>query len=138
MSRFISTALLAAALAGMAMPAQALDLTIEVSGARGSEGAVLGALYDSAESWLKKPLRAERATAGARAVLVFRDLPAGTYALALFHDQNGNGKMDTNPVGMPIEAYGFSRNARGDFGPPKFDAAALSLGADMTIEVVLQ
>ena len=138
MSRFIPTALFAAALAGFGARAQALDLTIEVSGARSEQGTVSAALYASAESWMKQALRGERVAAGARTLLVFRDLPAGTYALAVFHDANGNGKLDTNVVGMPIEAYGFSRDARGNFGPPKFDDAALAVNADMTIKVVLQ
>ena len=138
MSRFTPTLLLAAGLAGYGAQARALDLTIEVTGARSDQGTVSAALYASAETWLKQPLRGERVAAGARTLLVFRDLPAGTYALAVFHDENGNGKMDTNPVGMPTEAYGFSRDARGNFGPPKFDAAAVSVNADQTLEVALQ
>ena len=140
MSRFILTLLLGAALCGLAARAQALDLTVEVSGARSDEGTVSAALYASAETWaaMKQPLRAQRVPAGARTLLVFRDLPAGTYALAVIHDQNGNGKLDTNPVGMPIEAYGFSRDARGNFGPPKFDDAAIAVSTDLTIKVALQ
>ena len=140
MFRFVLTLLIAAALAGLAARAQALDLTVEVTGARNNEGTVSAALYASAETWtaMKQPLRAQRVPAGARTLLVFRDLPAGTYALAVIHDQNGNGKLDTNPVGMPIEAYGFSRDARGNFGPPTFDAAAVTVNADMMIKVALQ
>ncbi len=56
-------------------------------------------------------------------IAVFENLPLGTYALSLYHDQNNNGKLDTNFVGIPKEPYGFSNDARGTFGPPKYTAA---------------
>jgi uncharacterized protein (DUF2141 family) len=130
--------MLVAALAAASLPAHALDLTIEVTGARSARGAVSAALYNSAEGWLKQPLAAERVAAGDKVLLVFRNLAAGNYAFAVIHDENGNGKLDTNVSGVPIEAYGFSRDAKGAFGPPKFPAAALDLQADATVKVVLQ
>jgi uncharacterized protein (DUF2141 family) len=54
---------------------------------------------------------------------VFNKVHAGTYGLSAFHDQNENGKLDTNFLGMPIEDYCASNNARGVFGPPSFDDA---------------
>ena len=55
------------------------------------------------------------------------DLPAGPYAVAAFHDLNGNGKLDRTALGPPAEPYGFSNDARGNFGPPGFDSAAIDL-----------
>ena len=55
--------------------------------------------------------------------IVIHDLPAGEYAIASYHDENGNGKLDTNALGLPEEGYGFSNDARGMFGPPKFSEA---------------
>ncbi len=71
-------------------------------------------------------------------LLIYRDLPAGRYALSLFHDENGNGKLDSNVAGIPIERYGFSRDARGRMGAPDFDAAAIELQGDTTITVHLR
>ena len=136
--RLAILAALAAIGAAGAGPASALDLTLEVSGARSSQGHVMAALYDSEQGWLKTALRGERVAAGERCVLVFKDLPAGTYAVAVFHDENGNGRHDRNAVGIPIEPYGFSRDAAGKFGPPKFDAAAVLVQGDMTLAVKLQ
>ena len=45
-------------------------------------------------------------------------LPDGEYGIRVMHDENGNGDMDSNMVGMPTEAWGFSNNAMGNFGPP--------------------
>ncbi len=57
-------------------------------------------------------------------------LSYGTYAVRLYHDENDNGELDTNLFGAPQEAYGFSNDARGRFGPPDFEEAAFSLDSD--------
>ena len=51
------------------------------------------------------------------------DLAYGQYAIAVYHDKNKNGKLDTNILGVPIENYGFSNNARGKFGPASWGEA---------------
>ena len=56
-------------------------------------------------------------------------LAPGDYALAVIHDENGNGKLDTF-AGIPREGYGFSRNAPVRFGPPRFAAARFTLGRE--------
>ncbi len=119
-------------------PAWALDLTVEVSGTRSEKGHVMAALYDSEGQWLKAPLQGQRVEAAGRTVLVFRNLPEGRYGITAFHDENGNGKLDANALGVPTEAYGFSRDARGLFGPPKFADAVMDLKANTTIAVKLQ
>jgi uncharacterized protein (DUF2141 family) len=69
---------------------------------------------------------------------VFADLPAGNYAVAVFHDENGNGKLDANLLGMPTEGYGFSNDAHGNFGPPGFADAKIALdGSNRTITIHL-
>lgn len=72
------------------------------------------------------PTRAERAEARAivpvregRAVCSF-SVPPGDYAIAVFHDENGNGRLDTGIFGIPTEGTGASNDARGTFGPPSF------------------
>ena len=67
------------------------------------------------------------------AQLVFVGLPPGRYAIKSFADENGNGRLDTNLVGLPTERYGFSNDAKGRMGPPAFDAAAVTLDADSSI-----
>ena len=55
------------------------------------------------------------------------ELPPGTYAIGIFHDVNLNNKMDNNFLGIPVEQFGFSNNARALFGPPDFEDAAFVL-----------
>ena len=58
-------------------------------------------------------------------ILEFGPVPAGRYAIALFHDENANGRLDKRLM-MPREGYGFSRNAPVRLGPPSFRSAAFS------------
>ena len=129
--------LLAALLLALGSAARAFDLTVEVLNARSGQGTVDGALFGGTDNWLRQPLQGARQPAGAKVVLVYRDLPAGRYALSVFHDENGNGKLDANVAGIPLERYGFSRDARGPMGPPSFADAAVDLRADTTFTINL-
>lgn len=76
------------------------------------------------EGWLKKPVGADIVKInGRQALCVFKKIPRGTYGASAFHDQNNNGKLDTNLLGMPTEDYCATNNARGVFGPPSFSDA---------------
>jgi len=124
MSRILVAVLVAAAM----LPACAADLTITVQGVASADGQVMIALYDSADSFLGRPLRAVAAPATQGDVQVqVKDLAAGEYAFAIYHDANGNGKLDRNAAGMPIEDYGFSNNALGKRGAPAFEDARVLL-----------
>ena len=68
--------------------------------------------------------------------LSFTDLPAGKYAIAAFVDSNGNHKLDSNFLGMPIEPYGFSRDARNSFKKPSFEDAAFEVGNENVAQVI--
>lgn len=68
----------------------------------------------------------------------FEDIPPGTYAVAVIHDENMNGKLDTNLLGIPTEGYGFSNDAKGVVGAPSFSAASFSYDGrnlDLTISL---
>lgn len=131
--------LTAAVLALFVTGASAADLTVRVEDVRSAQGSIMVAVYDSADGFLKRPAKAARAAAAAGVVdVVIKDLPAGEYGIALFHDANGNGKMDSNPMGIPSEDHAFSNNARGNMGPPKFEQVKFSLpagGATATVSL---
>ncbi len=120
---------------------QAADLTVKVTGAKSTQGAVNVALFTSADGWTKteKMFKGERLPAALpKTVLVFKDVPPGRYALSAYHDENGNEKLDTNMVGLPVERYGFSRDARGRMGPPSFDEAVIDVTGDMNTAITLK
>ena len=76
------------------------------------------------KGWLKDPVQpALAAIHGKVALCIFNGLPNGVYGISGFHDENKNGKLDTNLVGYPTEEYCASRNARNTFSAPSFDDA---------------
>ena len=110
--------------------AQAGELSIEFKEKGAKEGTIYFAVFDTAGDWLKKPLRSEKvAIANESATALIADLPPGEYAISAFHDLNGNGKLDSNFIGIPNEPFGFSNDASGSFGPPKFDQAKFKIAA---------
>lgn len=118
-------------LAGWASAATAADLTLDLS-TRASGGRIAVAVYRDAEAFRRGegPVVSRMvARTGAVTSVTITDLPPGRYAVAAFHDTDGNGDLTLWPIGLPREAYGFSRNARGRFGPPAFDASAFDLPA---------
>ncbi|MES2318741.1 MAG: DUF2141 domain-containing protein [Pseudomonadota bacterium] len=60
-------------------------------------------------------------------VVVFNNVPDGSWGAMAFHDENGNGKLDTSTIGIPVEGTGFSRNAKGHYGPPEFASASVEV-----------
>lgn len=98
---------------------------------RNSTGTVACALFESPDGFPTDYLRTATNVMvikirkdGARCV--FEDIPPGTYAMAVIHDENMNGKLDTNWAGIPTEGYGFSNDAKGVVGAPPFSAASFS------------
>jgi uncharacterized protein (DUF2141 family) len=124
-----ATTLLGAALAASAnAPLASLDLG--VSGLRSTKGLVRVCLTADSRHFPacdKDPqARHLSVAADAAKAMRFDELPSGRYAVALFHDENGNGRIDTR-FGIPAEGVGFSNNPRLLFGPPSFAAASVAL-----------
>jgi uncharacterized protein (DUF2141 family) len=67
------------------------------------------------------------------ALIEFEDLPFGDYAIKAFHDEDSNDDLNTNILGIPIEDYGFSNNARGMFGPPSWEDAKFKFNNETKI-----
>lgn len=105
-----------------AAPAQSSVVVTFETGAR--TGSVMVALYDSEAAYNGGPAVARLAVpADGPVVARFDHLPAGDYAVKAFHDVNGDGQMNANPFGIPIEPYAFSNNAVGNMGPARWAAA---------------
>lgn len=131
MSKRPAAASFLTALVLMVSNASAAELTIDIKGILSDKGDIHVALYDSAATWMKKQVNGHKIAAKKDSVtLTIKDLPPGEYAISMYHDENGNGKMDSNVIGIPIEPYAFSNDAMGSFGPPKFEQAKFKLEGD--------
>ena len=100
-------------------------IKVEVTGFRNDKGQLGCSLWPGPagfprdDSHIMKHLWAP--ISGARGECVFGGVPAGDYAVTLFHDENKNGKFDSNMIGYPLEGYGFSNNVVPRFKAPDFD-----------------
>jgi uncharacterized protein (DUF2141 family) len=130
---------LSAALA-TAQPAAAATITLEVTGIDAAKGTVRASLYRS-DGWLEDSGVVVTATALAAVpsvTLSFPDMPPGTYAIALVHDEDDDGGMTDTLLGFPAEGFGFSNNVRPTISAPAFDEAAFTLGdAPVRLQVAL-
>jgi uncharacterized protein (DUF2141 family) len=120
--------------------AKAADLTIHVQHLRAPGSKLYVALFDHAEGFpdtTKAVAGQYLQVHGESAVVVFAGLKPGTYAVSTYEDENGNGKLDTNLLGMPLELYGFSRDAQGAMGSPSFEAAAVAVTDTSSITIQL-
>lgn len=114
------------------------EIVASASGLRSASGVVRFALYARDGEWLSHDTVAScvahvhgddaRCSLGRHA--------AGTYAIAVLHDEDGDGDMDRDFIGIPQEGYGFSSGARPGFGPPSFDDAAFDHGTARTVVAV--
>lgn len=104
------------------------QLTVEVEKVEKLEGKVMIALYNEEGKFLKTELMGGSVEAESQLVSYsFKGLEKGIYAVSIFHDINGNGKLDANFIGIPTEPYAFSNDAKGTFGPPNFEACKFEL-----------
>ncbi len=112
------------------------DLKLKIHGA-GVEGKLLYvAVHFSAVDFPMRDENAIKTTVLAKGditEIIMPNIPNGEYAVAVFADMNGNGKLDKNFIGIPNEPVGLSRDAKGSFGPPKFSDAVFKLSDGITI-----
>ncbi len=121
-----------------AAAASAADLTVRIDGVRTQVGQLMLSLVDSSAGWdnKAKPVAARQVAADAETIeLVFPDLAAGDYALMVFHDENDNGKLDSNLIGMPVEGYGFSNNPQ-VMRKPTWDESRFTLADEGQVVVI--
>lgn len=133
----------AAALTALLAPAIAAagDLVVTVENVESADGKVLVGVHTKSADFPDDASRITgnvQAAAAGKVTVRFSGLKAGRYAVATYHDANGNGEMDANMVGMPTEGYGFSNNAAGSFGPPSFDAAAFDIPESGVVETAIK
>ena len=123
-------------------PAQGNVVYVEVVGLHSSKGQISCSLFSSVEGF---PKNVDKGVAHVfapisdqRAVCAFPGIASGIYAVSVFHDENLNGKLDTNFLGVPREGVGASNDAKGHMGPPKFDSAKFQFaGGRLNLKITI-
>jgi uncharacterized protein (DUF2141 family) len=107
-------------------------LTIEISGIKNDTGKIMLQLFDENDKVIKQEAGEIREKTSLFSIQIPKP---GKYAVRYFHDENLNGKLDTNLIGIPKEGYGFSNNAKGSFGPPPFKEWLFEISSDTKISL---
>ncbi|WP_299313548.1 DUF2141 domain-containing protein [uncultured Aquimarina sp.] len=113
------------------------SIQISITNIKSDEGNIRIGLYNGEDNFYKKTYKsiAIKAKKGSLTVTL-DDIPDGTYAISLFHDENDNKKLDTNFFKIPNEPYGTSNNAKGNFGPPKWIDAKFSVSEHVVYQSI--
>ena len=119
--------------------ALASKIVVTVEGLRSDRGQVMVAIFSKPKGFPDGNYAdqyARRPASTAPVIVVFDGLPPGRYALGAYHDENGNGKLDTNFFGWPTEGYALSNGIRLGLTRPRFSEAAVTFdGEDLAIKL---
>jgi uncharacterized protein (DUF2141 family) len=118
------------------MSAQNVNLTVSVSGLKSNTGMMKVGLYNSDGTFLKstyKSITSEIKNNGA--TVTFVGIPKGEYGISTYQDENSNGKLDKNMMGIPSEDFACSNNAKGFMGPPAYEDAKFNINKDLKIDI---
>jgi uncharacterized protein (DUF2141 family) len=113
---------------------QANVLRVDVTGIRNDHGVIYCQLFSGANGF---PRKVSKTTAVVRAQIhdgsatcLFLNVSPGSYAVAVYHDENGNGRLDRGFLGIPKEGVGISNEAQGSWGAPNYDQAKFVVEAE--------
>lgn len=117
-----------------------VTITVDVSEFRSSAGMAQLTLYDKEDEFLSEDSKTARVKRveieSEKATCTFEGVAPGAYAIALMHDEDGDGEMKKNLIGIPKEGIGMSNNAKPKFGPPKWKDAVFTVDAeDVTLAI---
>lgn len=117
---------------------EAGDVTLTFSGITAPKGAIMGGVFDSEAAFAGgQPVQGFKLeVSGATAVQTIKGLKPGRYAVKVFHDVDGDGRMNTNAFGIPLEPYAASNNAPSTMGPPRWSDAVFEVGAEGAAQTI--
>ncbi len=121
----------------------ACDFDVVVTGAAGDRGYIRVALFESSKGFPDRVglsvARAHAVPRGGRASVRFTGLPEGSYGVSAFHDEDGDGQVDSSFLGIPKEKIGISNNPEPRIGPPRFEDAKIQcVGHGRTLMIELR
>jgi len=121
--------------------AQTYRITVNIA-VHSNNGKVFVELYNNFDGYPADHEKAYRKVFASikndTSTVAFDSIPAGEYAVACYHDENDNGKLDVNFLGIPAEGVGASNNAKGFLGPPSFKNAKFSVSGDVTQNIEIR
>lgn len=117
------------------------SVAVTITGFDSNEGNAKIGLYNSKAHFLKSTFKSvTKPIRNGEVVITFEDIPEGTYAVSVFHDEDADNEFDMYFGFLPAEDYGNSNNVLNPFGPPKWEDAAFEIkeGKDITLEIKMR
>ena len=116
---------------GFCFPKEKTNLILDIDNIEEAKGYVWIGIYDSEKSFLNKDLataiEGKKITRTGSIQMEIKDVPYGTYAVAIFHDINENGELDQGMFGVPKEPYAFSKPLKSKWRAPTFEDVRFTL-----------
>lgn len=110
------------------------ELIVQIENINNTKGSIRICLANEKNDFLKNCFQSKIVEIPKRKKLnlVFKNIPKGKYAISLYHDENNNGELDMNFLGIPTEDYGFSNKPMILFGPPSFEDVSFNVNKKIT------
>lgn len=121
--------------------AQTSTITVNITNLKSDRGTCFICLYNKAADFPRIANAAftqSKLIRNGEAHFKIEAVKNGTYAIAAYHDENGNGKFDENFLGIPKEGVGVSNNQLSSFGPPKFHDAKFEINSGKNLELTIK
>jgi len=117
-------------------------IKVSVTNLRNNNGHVLISLFREGSGYPDEPEKAIRkgrvTIKDNKAWIIFTGIPAGSYAVAILHDENDDQRMNKTGLGLPKEGYGFSNNVMGAFGPPSYSRASFKFNSTSITQISIK
>jgi len=120
---------------------QTYNIELSISNINKLKGEVLIAVYNIEETFLnrKKSYKEYKKEVKSESMLfVIKDIPQGEYSIAIFHDEDSNGRLKRNFLGIPSEDFGFSNINSMIFSQPSYEETKFYLKSDTSFIIPLQ
>lgn len=119
------------------------DIELIITNAKSDKGLIQVLIFNKDNGFPEEQNKAFKAlslpVSSLSAKVTIENLPSGNYAISVFHDEDSDGKMKKNNLGMPLDRYGFSNNPTLFFGPPSFSKSAVAIkDAPIKVEISLR
>ncbi len=137
MKKLFLTLAIVAGVYGLSSAQTTHKLVVKVTNIQSSKGNVGVAVFNSKESFLGKPFVSKSKKAKTGEMIFELEVPNGDYTISVMHDENKNGELDSNFMGIPTEPYGISMDGKSMFGPPSYEDALFAI-ADKNVKLTIK
>lgn len=137
MKKLLLTLAIVAGSYGLSSAQSTNKLVIKVTNIESNKGNIGVAIFNSKKTFLGTPFMKDEKKAKMGEVIFELEVPNGTYTISVMHDENKDGKLEKNFMGIPSEPYGISMEGKSRFGPPSYSDAVFTI-ADKDVKMSIK